>query len=80
MSAPPDPAPANAGAADTDHAIITAEDQAPGGVAHPRAIRSFVTRAGRTTSGQARALAQLGPRYVLPHDPDTPDLIAACAC
>ena len=49
---------------------------APAEVAHPRAIRSFVTRAGRTTTGQARALAELGPRYVLQHDPNTPDLVA----
>ena len=52
---------------------------APAQVAHPRAIRSFVTRAGRTTSGQARALHDLGPQFVLPFDPETPDLIAACA-
>ena len=32
----------------------------PGDVAHPRAIRTFVMRAGRTTIGQARALAELG--------------------
>lgn len=51
---------------------------APGAVAHPRAIRSFVTRAGRTTVAQARALAELGPRYVLPYDPSTPDLVATC--
>ena len=57
----------------------TATADAPGTVAHPRAIRSFVTRAGRTTTAQARALAELGPRYLLPHDPGTPDLVAACA-
>ncbi|MBK6613458.1 tRNA (guanosine(46)-N7)-methyltransferase TrmB [Ottowia sp.] len=51
----------------------------PAGVAHPRAIRSFVTRAGRMTAGQARALADLGPAHLLPFDPDTPDLVAACA-
>lgn len=34
--------------------------------AAPRAIRSFVRRAGRMGSGQVRALAQLGPRFVLP--------------
>lgn len=51
---------------------------APPGVAHPRAIRSFVTRAGRTTIGQARALTELGPRYRLPHDPAQRDLVAAC--
>ncbi|QTD46941.1 tRNA (guanosine(46)-N7)-methyltransferase TrmB [Ottowia testudinis] len=52
----------------------------PADVAHPRPIRSFVTRAGRTTSAQARALAELGPRHVLPYDPSTTDLVAACAC
>ena len=35
-------------------------------VAHPRVIRTFVRRAGRTTTGQARAFAELGPRYLLP--------------
>lgn len=32
----------------------------------PRAVRSFVLRAGRIGSGQRRALAELAPRYVLP--------------
>ncbi|MDO5088048.1 MAG: tRNA (guanosine(46)-N7)-methyltransferase TrmB [Comamonadaceae bacterium] len=40
-------------------------------------MRSFVVRAGRTTTGQARALAELGPRYVLPFNPATTDLVAA---
>jgi len=31
--------------------------------AHPRSIRSFVTRAGRTTAAQQRALATLWPKY-----------------
>jgi len=30
---------------------------------HPRSIRSFVTRAGRITAAQQRALAELWPRY-----------------
>ncbi len=30
---------------------------------HPRAIRSFVTRSGRITSAQERALTELWPRY-----------------
>ncbi len=35
---------------------------------HPRrAIRSFVLRAGRMGTGQVRALAELGPRFVLPY-------------
>jgi len=33
---------------------------------HRRSIRSFVVRAGRMGTGQARALAELGPRFVLP--------------
>jgi tRNA (guanine-N7-)-methyltransferase len=32
----------------------------------PRPIRSYVLRAGRMGSGQQRALAELGPRFVLP--------------
>jgi hypothetical protein len=32
----------------------------------PRRIRSFVLRGGRMGSGQQRALAELGPRFVLP--------------
>ena len=48
-------------------------------VAFPRGVRSFVVRAGRTTLGQARALAELGPKYILPYDAATTDLVAACA-
>ena len=33
-----------------------------------RPIRSFVLRAGRMGSGQVRALAELGPRFVLPFE------------
>jgi tRNA (guanine-N7-)-methyltransferase len=32
-----------------------------------RSIRSFVVRAGRMGTGQTKALAELGPRYVLPY-------------
>jgi len=42
---------------------------APTGVARPKTIRSYVLRAGRTTSGQAKALQTLGPRFVLPYAP-----------
>ncbi len=38
---------------------------APADVAHPRNIRSFVRRTGRTTVGQAKAFADVGPRYLL---------------
>ena len=43
------------------------DQQPPPGVAHRRAIRSFVRRAGRTTTGQAKAFEQLGPQFVLPY-------------
>jgi tRNA (guanine-N7-)-methyltransferase len=43
---------------------------------HPR-IRSYVLRAGRVGSGQARALAELGPRYLLPYQSSLLDLDAA---
>ena len=43
----------------------------------PRGIRSFVLRAGRMGPGQARALAELGPRYLLPYAPQPVDFGAA---
>lgn len=39
-----------------------------------RTIRSYVRRAGRTTEGQARALSELGPRFVLPYQEQLLDL------
>ncbi len=38
----------------------------PADVAHPKAIRTFVKRAGRITSGQSKAMAQFGPQFILP--------------
>jgi tRNA (guanine-N7-)-methyltransferase len=35
----------------------------------PKGIKSYVRRAGRTTSGQGKALQALGPRFVLPYAP-----------
>jgi tRNA (guanine-N7-)-methyltransferase len=52
-------------------------DAAPEGVAHPRTIRSFVRRAGRTTTGQAKAFTELGPRFLLPYQPQPLDFRAA---
>ena len=49
---------------------------APEGVPHPRTIRSFVRRAGRTTVGQARAMQDLGPRFLVPFQPAPLDLPA----
>ncbi len=41
---------------------------------HPaRPIRSFVVRAGRMGPGQVRALAELGPRFMLPYAPALAD-------
>lgn len=44
-----------------------------------RAIRSFVKRTGRTTSGQHKALTELGPRFMLPYQESTLDFVAAYA-
>jgi len=41
----------------------------PSGVAFPKTIKSFVKRAGRTTSGQTKAFAELGPQFILPFAP-----------
>jgi tRNA (guanine-N7-)-methyltransferase len=41
-----------------------------------RTIRSYVLRAGRMGSGQLRALAELGPRFVLPFQPSPLDAAA----
>ncbi|AOK29004.1 tRNA (guanine-N7)-methyltransferase [Burkholderia singularis] len=38
-----------------------------------RRIRSFVTRAGRVSTGQRRALDELGPRFVVPYANAQPD-------
>ena len=45
-------------------------NQAPAHITYPKTIKSFVTRAGRTTSGQAKALTNLGPRFVLAFNRD----------
>jgi tRNA (guanine-N7-)-methyltransferase len=49
---------------------------APPPVDHPRTIRSYVLRAGRMGTGQQRALAELGPRFVLPFEPKPLDFAA----
>ncbi len=43
----------------------------------PRAIRSFVRRTGRTTAGQAKAFADVGPQFLLPYDPAPLDVAKA---
>jgi tRNA (guanine-N7-)-methyltransferase len=52
-------------------------DGAPADVQHPRAIRTFVRRAGRTTIGQAKAFDALGPRFLVPYAPKPLDFDAA---
>lgn len=49
-------------------------ENTPAGVSHPRGIRSYVLRTGRTTTGQARAIETLGPKYLLPYQPAPIDL------
>ena len=39
----------------------------PDNISHPRRIRSFVRRTGRTTVGQAKAFTDLGPLFLLPN-------------
>ena len=39
----------------------------PSNVPYPKTIKSFVRRAGRTTTGQAKAFEDLGPRFVVPY-------------
>jgi tRNA (guanine-N7-)-methyltransferase len=48
----------------------------PESVSHPRGIRSYVLRTGRTTTGQAKAIETLGPQYLLPYQPQPADLAA----
>jgi tRNA (guanine-N7-)-methyltransferase len=43
---------------------------------HPRAVRSFVTRAGRLTDAQQRALTELWPKYGVAFDGKVADLDA----
>ncbi|CAH2896313.1 MAG: tRNA (guanine(46)-N(7))-methyltransferase (EC [uncultured Paraburkholderia sp.] len=59
---------------ETDDVAAAADDSAPHGEAlHLRRIRSFVTRAGRVSTGQRRAMDELGPRFVVPFTPQQPD-------
>jgi tRNA (guanine-N7-)-methyltransferase len=51
----------------------------PPGVAFPKTIKSYVKRAGRTTTGQAKAFEELGPKFVLPYTPAPLDIAAAFA-
>ena len=58
-------------------APATTSGGVPAGVTHPKTINSFVRRAGRTTTGQAKAFEDFGPRFVLPYAPAPLDAAAA---
>jgi tRNA (guanine-N7-)-methyltransferase len=49
----------------------------PEGVAYPKTIKSFVRRAGRTTTGQTKAFEDLGPKFLFPYQASAIDFIAA---
>lgn len=57
--------------------MSTTRTEPPAQVEHPRTIRSFVRRAGRTTAGQARAFNTLGPQFLVPYADQPLDLAAA---
>lgn len=48
----------------------------PPGIDFPKTIKSFVKRAGRTTTGQAKAFELYGPRFVLPYKAAPLDRVA----
>ena len=56
-------------------------DAAPTAEAKPfmRTIKSFVKRAGRTTTGQAKAFEELGPTFLLPYQQSAIDFEALYA-
>lgn len=58
---------------------IDADATTPENALHLRRIRSFVTRAGRVSTGQRRAMDELGPRFVVPYSPEEPDWDAVFA-
>jgi len=74
--------PTSEGVDDTSHEPSTASSSAPSKNAaeasppdalHLRRIRSFVTRAGRVSTGQRRAMDELGARFVVPFSPEQAD-------
>ena len=69
--------PLSAGTPPSCNPAATAEGAAPAGVAYPKTIKSFVRRAGRTTTGQAKAFDDLGPRFILPYSAQPLDVPAA---
>ena len=54
-------------------------NQAPASVAFPKNIKSFVKRAGRTTTGQAKAFEVWGPQFLLQYAPEPLNMAQAFA-
>ena len=54
-------------------------NQAPASVAFPKNIKSFVKRAGRTTTGQAKAFEVWGPQFLLQYVPEPLNMAKAFA-
>ena len=54
-------------------------NQAPASVAFPKNIKSFVKRAGRTTTGQAKAFEVWGPQFLLTYVPESLNMAKAFA-
>ena len=52
-------------------------NQAPASVAFPKNIKSFVKRAGRTTTGQAKAFEVWGPQFLLTYVPESLNMAKA---
>ena len=77
MNEPNSSAPLSPASEATAHPAPRTRGQAPEGVAHPQTIRSYVIRAGRTTTGQAKATEELGPRFALSYAARPLDLAAA---
>jgi len=56
-----------------------ASQKAPASVAFPKNIKSFVKRAGRTTTGQAKAFEVWGPQFLLQYAPEPLNMAKAFA-
>ena len=54
-------------------------NQAPAEVAFPKNIKSYVKRAGRTTTGQAKAFEVWGPQYLIQYAPEPLNMAKAFA-
>lgn len=64
---------ATAAPASATRAAPAAGDDDDANPLHLRRIRSFVTRAGRVSTGQRRAIDEFGPRFVIPYGSAQPD-------